>query len=763
MSEIRKLNDNWLFHYGDEPDADYMGFDDRAWERVTLPHDWAVRFPFDKKHASGTGYLPGGRGRYRRHFVLTKEDLTKTVRVRFGGVCRHARVWINSNYLGQWAYAYTTFDFDLTPFVREGENVLSVAVEHDEVADSRWYTGSGIYRDVDLIFRHPDGFLPDSTPVRTLAADEREATVEIDCKTADADAVNATLLSPDGKTAAVGQASGKAGTLCLTVQNPALWSPESPTLYTLRLTAEKDGRAIDTETIPVGLRVCRFDPDAGFFLNGKNLKLKGVCLHHDGGCLGAAVPPEAWERRLKKLKAAGVNAVRTAHNPADESFITVCDRLGLMVMEEAFDEWEGPKNKWWQGHNVYPPKRFGYAFDFPVWHEKDLTSMVTRDRNHPSVILWSIGNEIDYPNDPYVTPLFRTALGNNDAGKPEEERRYDDKKPDAKRLPVIARELTETVHRLDPTRPVLTALSFPELSNQTGLSDVTDIAGYNYRERMYDDDHVSYPRRVILGSENGHDPAMWRAVEERPFIAGQFLWTGSDFLGECRGWPERASGAGLLDLAGNEKPLYYRRKALWTDAPFVKLACCPGGDRGVWADAFLYQGTEGEEISVSVYTNEKEAELFLNGASLGKKKCRKDDGGRLTWTFPYVPGTLTARTPHAADTLSTPGKAEKIALTRYAACVTEGDTVIFDVTLFDRDGNVAAADDRTLDYAFVGDGEILGIENGRRDDLTSYRETARATWRGRAVVYLRGRGGGRLCVFEKGGRLFAEAEIGMEE
>ena len=734
MSETRPFNDGWLFYYGDAPDADYMGFDDRAWRRVTLPHDWAVAFPFDKKYSSGTGYLPGGRGWYRKHFNLSQEDLAKRMRLVFGGVYKHARVWVNSNYLGAWAYGYTAFSFDLTPFVRPGENVVSVRVEHDEVADSRWYTGSGIYRDVSLVLTHPDALKEHGLFVRTLSANEKEAVLRVEFESGNADGFSFGLFEQGASfPAAAGKISGKRGFADVVLQRPRLWSPEIPSLYTLVGDVMKNGEVLDRETLAVGVREARFDPDEGFFLNGKPMKIKGVCLHHDGGCLGAAVPPAVWERRLGKLKACGVNAVRTAHNPPDEAFIALCDRLGLFVMEEAFDEWEGCKNKWWQGHNVYPPKRFGYAEDFPQWHEKDLSSMVKRDRNHPSVILWSIGNEIDYPNDPYVTPYFGETLGNNDAGKPREERRYDPKKPDASRLPEVSRRLVSIVHALDPSRPVLCALSFPELSNRTGLADTTDVTGYNYRERFYDGDHADYPDRIILGSENGHDPAAWYAVEERDFVSSQFLWTGSDFLGECRGWPVRVSGAGLLDLAGFEKPLYYRRKALWTKEPFVKLALQPDADRGVWADAFVY-ARPGGNVCASAYTNEKEAELFLNGRSLGKKTLSREDGCRVSWVFPYEAGELRVVTPLAEDRLCTPGAAAKLELTAVNA---EGDCRVVEVCLRDADGNLAAADDRELTFAAVGMAALLGVENGAPDDLTPYASPSRFTKNGRAVVYLR--------------------------
>jgi beta-galactosidase/beta-glucuronidase len=266
------------------------------------------------------------------------------------------------------------------------------------------------------------------------------------------------LLDESGRTAAQGDS-------CLVVNNPRLWSPETPYLYTLAGTVKKDGKTVDEIVIPVGIRTFRFDPNDGFFLNGQNTKLMGVCIHHDAGVLGAAVPKAVWARRLQKFKQAGVNAIRFSHNPPSPDLLDLCDEMGFLAIDEAFDEWEGCKNKWWHGHNVYPPKHYGYSDDFPQWHEKDIADMVKRDRNHPSIILWSIGNEIDYPNDPYVHPLFALVTGNNDANKPEQERIYDPNKPNAQRLATLACELAATVRLYDATRPVTSALSLPELSS----------------------------------------------------------------------------------------------------------------------------------------------------------------------------------------------------------------------------------------------------------------------------------------------------------
>ncbi|MCH5287502.1 MAG: DUF4982 domain-containing protein [Christensenellaceae bacterium] len=732
------LNTDWRFHLGDEPGADLMGWDDRAWRQVTLPHDWSVEHPFDRSNASGTGYLPGGTAWYRKHFTLPESAAGQRVRITFGGVYKHARVWVNSNYLGERAYGYSTFTYDVSDFVRPGENVISVRVEHSEVADSRWFTGSGIYRDVTLEVTGRHGFAVDGVFVTTKAIEEDgTALLTVRYQTEGGHGAAFLLMDREGRVCGMEQAQGESGEVEIVVPGARLWSPDSPTLYILKCCAMLDRVGVDEIEIPVGIRTFRFDGDKGFFLNGENMKLKGVCVHHDAGALGAAVPKTVWARRLRKLKAAGCNALRTAHNPPDPALLDLCDELGFLVMDEAFDEWEGVKNKWWQGHNVYPPKRFGYGEDFPQWYRADLEGMVKRDRNHPCIVLWSIGNEIDYPNDPYVTPLFKEVLGNNDHNKPQAERLYDARKPDAGRLAVLARELTEIVHQVDDTRPVTSAVSFPELSNRTGFSDALDVVGYNYKEQFYDEDHAAYPGRVIYGSENSHHPRAWQSVAERDFICGQFLWTGVDFLGECRGWPVRISQAGMLNLAGFEKPLYDQRRAMWTTEPFARISVAPNAN--VWHARHVWSGEPGQELTVCVATNAPEAELFLNGMSLGKQPAGLENGYRAVWQVPYAPGTLKAVVLGAQDTLETAGKPAAITLTPDKTdLIFDGqDVAQVEVTLRDAEGRTAIANEEPVYYQVTGDAVILGIENGAPDDLTPYAAPYRATLDGRAIVYLR--------------------------
>ena len=748
MALRQKLDLDWKFHLGDVVDGGFMGFDDRGWRNVTLPHDWAVEHPFDPGCASGTGYLPGGTAWYRKHFTLPEDIGDKRVRLTFLGVYKHAQVWINSNYLGRHAYGYTSFTFDISQFARAGENVVAVRVEHNEVADSRWYTGSGIDRDVLLEVTGLDSFAENGLFAWTEKADADCAVMKVKYCLTGGDGARFTLLDKGGN--AVACAEGENGQAALTVSRPRLWGPDDPYLYTLRGEVLSGGQVTDTEEIAVGLRVMVFDGDKGFFLNGQSMKLKGVCVHHDAGCLGAAVPKSVWARRLRKFKEAGCNALRTAHNPPDPDLLDLCDEMGLIVMDEAFDEWEGIKNKWWQGHNVYPPKHYGYGEDFPEWHVADLTSMIERDRNHPCVALWSIGNEIDYPNDPYVTPLFKEVLGNNDAGKPAAERVYDDRKPDAGRLAKVARELTELAHKLDPTRPVTSALSFPELSNRTGYADALDVVGYNYREHFYRDDHAAYPGRVLLGSENSHDPRAWYAVRDNEFISAQFLWTGIDFLGECRGWPVRVSQAGMLDMAGYDKPLFWQRKALWTEEPFVKLAVGSAESKrpGAWSETFRWTGEPGETKIVSCYTTLPECELFLNGRSLGKKAIDPDDGGRATWEVPYEDGELRAAAGSLEDRLRTPQKAEALALFPDRTCAAADGMDVIQVEIALADANGCPALDEDVKVQVLGDLELLGMENGKPDDLTPYPESHRETLGGRAIAYLRaGRTAGNARVY----------------
>ena len=732
------LRDGWRFLLGEAPLGHYAGLDDSGWQTVSVPHDWAVHNPFSKSNSSGTGYVCGGVGWYRKRFTLDGIK-NKKVYITFEGIYNNSQVWVNSNYMGKRPFGYATFTHDITEFVRDGENVVSVKVSHRDLADSRWYTGSGIVRPAYLTVTDEAAAVPGGIRITTPEVTDERAVVAVETETTMENLeVRNIIIAPDGGTAASGGDR-------LVVEKPALWSPDSPALYTLKTQVYRDGELTDETLTKFGIRYFHFDADNGFFLNGVNTKFKGVCLHHDAGCLGAAVPKSVWRGRLEALKDCGCNAIRTSHNPPDPALLDLCDEMGFLVMDEAFDEWEGPKNKWWQGHNVYPPKLFGYYEDFHEWGEKDIKMMVRRDRNHPSIVMWSIGNEVDYPNDPYVHPLFDEVMGNNDADKPAQERVYDKNRPDASRLAKIARNLVKWVKEEDGTRPVTAALAFPELSNQTGYADALDIVGYNYKEHLYEQDHERFKGRVIFGSENSHHMGAWKAVAENDYICGQFLWTGIDYMGEAHGWPVRASGAGLLDMAGFKKLRYWQRKAMWQDEPFAVLATRvyePEGDgadrrRRRWRPfEMLWTYPEGMEIEALVSTNQTgEAELFLNGESVGRAEIDPRMGGAI-FRLPYGPGELKVRCGEAEANLVTPGPAENIKLE--TKTYADDDVRRLELTLVDKDGNIAAED--KMITAEVEGLELLGLENGDVADCTSYTSLSRMTHHGRLVAYVRGKG-----------------------
>ena len=739
MQGRHRLNRAWRFHLGEVPNGQYKGLCDSAWQQICLPHDWSVSQPFSQDCSSGTGYLPGGVGWYRRHIHLPKLEEGMHAFIDFGGVYQKSRVWINSNYLGKRAYGYSSFSHEITDFLVEGDNVIAVRAEHMDLADSRWFTGNGIHREVQLRFQKAPYFVQRGLFVQTLASNQDSATLRVAWELSKAAEVRVMLQDAAGQLVAEGRAAKGSTGLELAVPKPSLWSPDSPSLYCLTAATFVDGELRDEEAVSVGIRSFRFDANEGFFLNDVPMKLRGVCVHHDAGALGAAVPKNVWHRRLVKLKQAGCNALRTSHNPPDTQLLDLCDELGLLVIDEAFDEWEGIKNKWWQGHNVYPPKLFGYADDFPQWHEIDLRDMVRRDRNHPSIILWSIGNEVDYPNDPYVHPLFESMTGNNDANKPAAERVYDPNKPNAERLTTVARRLSAIVKEHDQSRPVTAALAFPELSNLTGYAQALDVIGYNYKEHLYEADHAKYPGHILMGSENGTHAEAWLYVKKLPYISAQFLWTGVDFLGECRGWPVRMSAAGILDAAGFEKPKYALRQALWTQAPCAFLAS--GETDSIHEQHFGWQGDPGKPRVVSCYSNLDSAELFVNGRSLGEQPL--GETCQASWTIPFEPGSLQAvcKGQDGSSTeawLHSPQGEAALKLRPVEKSLPADGQAVWQVELrlLDEAGQLVTDQDALVALSVTG-GSLLGIENGHTADLRPYSEPARATHWGRAIAYVR--------------------------
>ncbi|WP_342757485.1 glycoside hydrolase family 2 TIM barrel-domain containing protein [Kineothrix sedimenti] len=777
------LNENWKFYLGECEGAWYAGFDDNVWQSVSLPHDWSVTQPFSKDYSSGTGYLAGGIGWYRLHFYVPSEYKGKDIKVVFDGIYKNSQIWCNSYYLGKRPNGYVTFSHRLTDFIHYGEeNVLCVKVTHTDLADSRWFTGSGITRKVTLAVREPVHPAEYSIVFKTNKCDENSAEISVYqeiLNSTDADVkVNIEIdfcrgegICMEKLTQSCRIPAGEAVPVLLegVIKRPELWSTDNPNLYQMKVFyTVNDKLQYLAEEEKVGIRSIYFSPDNGFFLNGNEVTIKGVCVHHDAGCLGAAVTAHIWQRRLSKLKECGCNAVRCSHNPHMPELYELCDAMGFLMMDEAFDEWENAKNKWSMGHNIYPPKHQGYFEDFPEWHETDLRAMVRKNRNHPSVILWSIGNEIDYPNDPYCHPMFEHMTGNNDAAKPAAERVYDANKPSAERLVPLAKRLAEIVKQEDPTRPVTMALAFPELSVRLGILEALDVACYNYKEQFYVKDHEEFPEKPFLGSENSHSYEAWRAVTDNPYISGQFLWTGIDYLGEAHGWPVHGSAAGLLNLAGFEKSRFLQRKALWLTEPVLELVSRADSETTDRNEEWIpysrrWNYESGQKVLVMCYSNLSEIRLLLNGKEIaGAAKYNAD--GAYQFIIPFEAGILEAegydekREKVKTTALCTSGDAVSLqAVLWKEADVLSGQSFeeasghsgyLFqmEIRLLDSESRLAAADDRLIGIQVKGSGALAGIENGDLSDNTSYSEQKRGTKDGRLMVYIRRNAPGRIVV-----------------
>ena len=720
------LDLGWRFSIGDAPTAMEPGFNDSGWRTVSIPHDWSVEGPFDPSLGSGNGFAPGGIAWYRRHFHMDPADAGKTVVAELDGVYDNAEVWLNGFLVGGRPYGFESFTCDLTHGLKFGDadNVLSVRVDHSRVADSRWYTGSGIYRHVRLCVANPLHVAHWGTGVTTPVVTAGAASIHIETKVQNDSneprsfALVSDVVDPSGQIAgsSTRQATVDAGSVGVLPQDvqilkPQLWSTEKPQLYRVitRLAGPFGGDDLST---PFGIRTLGFDPNTGFSLNGIAMKLKGVCVHQDGGSVGVAIPARVWERRLLALRALGVNAIRTSHNPPAPEFLDLCDQLGFLVMDEAFDEYTPGKNKWIEGWTVGVPSHFGYSEHFAEWSVRDIQDIVLRDRNHPSIIMWSIGNEIDGANDPFTDPV----LG----------RDYHPGNPPATDMVKWGKPLVAAVKQLDPTRPVTAALAGVEMSNAVGFAQILDIAGYNYQEYRYASDHVKYPERFIYGSENSHAYSAWVAARDNPSICGQFLWTGIDYLGEARPWPARANPDGLLDLCGFVKPLGRFRQGLWSQQPMVYLCAEETGKaqeaaadtrRAVGRESWNWQ--DGAPITVSCFTNCPEVTLLLNGVPVGTKTSADAQEGILSWKLPFSKGVLKAIGKRGGQEicefgLQTAGVPYRVVLhadaTRLAANGQDVAQIEYDVV--DQAG-VRIPDAQTgIRFELSGPARILGIGNG---------------------------------------------------
>lgn len=759
FGEATLLDDGWRFlrvdsawNIVESPDMAQPSYDDTRWRQVQLPHDWGIELPMSPDKASCQGYLPGGIGWYRRllHIPPSEESGASIASsspllpegggakqkffLYFEGAYSHAEVFVNGERAGHRPSGFASFLCDITPHLRpDGQNMVAVRVDHSEEADARWYTGSGINRHVWLI-RSPQIHLAQwGTAYRLQSISRGKAIVEVDVETTDERLTRTPvqlsavveLADADGRIVAttrtpIGTQEKK--TVRLSVKNPQRWSLDKPYLYTLHTRLLNGGTdatpaaVCDSSTVKAGLRTLQFSPDRGFALNGQWIKVKGVCLHDDAGALGTAVPREVWRQRLTELKRIGTNAIRMSHNPHMPELYDLCDELGLLVMDEASDEWEFPKRKWLKGWNQGAPGYQGTYTFFEEWIERDVADMVRRDRCHPSVFLWSIGNEVDYPNDPYSHPVLDGGTGGFTQPMYGG---YKPGQPHAERIGHIAQRLAAVVRGIDTSRPVTGALAGVVMSNATAYPEAVDVVGYNYTESRYDEDHARYPKRVIYGSENRHDLPAWQAVEQNDHIFGQFLWTGIDYLGEAGIWPARGSSAGLLDLKGERKPIGWYRAALWSEEPVCYIGSYPlalqsandGNYVSSWApDVWSYD--EGQRVRVVCYTNAASASLTLNGMPVGGEAKRDSATAILYWDLNYQPGTLRCQAANGASyELYTCRQPQGLRITVGERKAGERVSIVT-IEAVDGDGRTAYLADCEVALHLEGPARLLGMENG---------------------------------------------------
>ena len=780
---VSSFDRGWRFHLGDAPGADAPAFPDADWRPVSLPHDWSIEGPvgdnpadmdgpFDRLSPAGAGggYLNGGVGWYRKAFTLPASARGAHVTLLFDGAYMNADVWLNGAHLGNHPYGFTSFFYDLTSHLKSGaaRNVVAVRLNVQQPS-CRWYSGAGLYRHVWLTVTRPVHVAQWGTYVTTPRATPTGATVRVRTQVTDDGAAPAqaalttVLYDPAGQpvarqTSKLPVAAGATAQFDQTIplRHARLWSPATPVLYRAVSEVSVGGKVTDTDATPFGIRTIEFTKDRGFLLNGVHVPLYGVCDHHDLGCLGSAAYRRAIERQLQILKGMGCNAIRTSHNPPSPELLDLCDKMGFLVMDESFDEWK-------QNHTKY-----GYGQYFDQWSEPDMVSMLDRDRNHPSIILWSIGNEISEGRS-----------GNPAAG------------PMAQRLAAIC-------HREDPTRPVTSACPNPANDWNSGLAQALDVFGINYEvggsSGAYNldkpgntppasPDPAAYHGQLpLVGSETASqvdtrgeyglrvdaqgavqiDPKPnnqvscydlfrpgWAssgetdllALKNAPWVAGEFVWTGFDYIGEPNpyGWPSRSSYFGFIDLAGFPKDRYYLYKSQWSSEPVVHLL----------PSSWTWPGFEGKPIPVEVFTNADTVELFLNGVSLGTKALATDAKQlHLEWSVPYAPGDLKAVATKggkvvASDELHTAGPPAALTLRPDRARIAaDGQDLSFvTVTVLDKNGTVCPDADSEVRFTVSGPADIAGLDNGDPINHEPFQGTQHRAFHGLALAVLRSRYG----------------------
>ncbi len=739
ITKVRNIENfckEWKFNLGDVNNAQDTGYNDSDWRILNLPHDWSIEGEFsDKNPASpGGGALPGGIGWYRKTFNISAVDRDKLVFIDFDGIYRNSEVWINGHYLGKRPYGYSSFRYELTPFLFYGskKNIIAVKVDNSKQPNSRWYSGSGIYRNVWLVTTNKVAI--DHWGIYITTPEITEESAKVNIKTVirnrqnKNEPVTLTTIICNAENKKIAKISSEVIIQKdsaieieqeLVVKNPKLWFDDNPYMYKIISTVKCEGKVCDNYKTPLGIRSFVFDREKGFILNGKHIKIRGVCDHHDLGCLGSAINKRALERQLELLKNMGCNGIRTSHNPPAPELLDLADKMGFIVMDEAFDMWKKKKTE------------FDYANDFEQWHKRDIEDMVLRDRNHPSVFIWSIGNEVAEQWDRKDT-----------SGT------------------IIAKELVAIIKNLDTTRPITSSCNDPDPMNPVFRSGALDLIGFGYSQGNYVNFMKNFPGQKLIGSEttsalatrgfyqmpsdtirrwpvrwdipfnlgnsdfacssydncsapwgSTHEET-WKLVKKYDFVSGMYIWTGFDYLGEPTpyGWPARSSYFGILDLAGFPKDAFYMYQSEWTNKPVLHIFP-------------HWNWKKGDTVDIWAYTNADEVELFLNGKSLGIKKKSGDDL-HLKWPVAFFPGTIRAiGRKNGKDILSqeikTAGMPAKIiALPDRAVIKADGSDLSYvTIIILDKDGIIVPNTDNLVKFKIEGEGFIAGVDNG---DPTSH-------------------------------------------
>ena len=761
------IDRDWKFIQSDVKGAEELNFNDVTWRTLNLPHDWSIEGEFreDAITKGPGGYLPTGIGWYRKHLSLSSIEKDQQYWIEFDGVYMNSDVWINGQHLGKHPYGYTSFYYDLTPYIKKGENIIAVKVDNSVQPNSRWYSGSGIYRHVWLNIAGPVHIAQWGIYITTPEVDSSSAkvlvrtSIENHFKVPRNIILKSVVLNESGKEIAfletpVSLSSGKTDVeQTISIPSPVLWSVDTPVLYTFRSSVLDGTKVNDDFTSTFGIRKIDFDKDKGFLLNGKYIKMNGVCMHHDAGCLGSAVPEQAWVRRLKLLKEMGCNAIRTSHNPPAPEFLDLCDKMGFLVMDEIFDEWIEKKGQ----------VGFSYHIYFEEWWKTDLLSMIYRDRNHPSVVIWSAGNEV---------PDQVVENGSE-----------------------VMRKLVETFHKEDPTRPVTQAndrIAAGDGPAKLPFLELQDIVGYNYvdrwnerRELYYSVDKHDHPDWKMIGTENvsvgglrgqysiatdlsdkrpgrSRDyrlamieaEQLWKFTSVHDYVIGDFMWTGIDYLGEA-GWPSKSSSSGVIDLCGFPKDGYYFYQSQWTQKPMVHLF-----------PHWNWTGHEGQVITVIAYTNCDTAELFLNGKSFGSKSYVFPQQGHskswngyvrpyiapstsdlhLSWDVPYEPGILKVVGKKDGKIISgevrTTSKPSSIRLSvdRTEINANARDIANIKAEIVDENGLIVPDASNLIEFKVEGEGVLIGTDNGNPLDKTNMKSKQRSAYNGLALAVIQSTG-----------------------